>query len=374
MAAKMAQKFYASVFAASSREHPWRWAMAIAIGLAFGLMPKANLIAFGLGGMICFLRHYRLIAIVTAVIATISVGFTDPWMDRFGQYMLRVDALQPLWQEVFHWPIVPWLHWNNSIVMGSLVFSFASLPLTCAVNLLFVRRRVSRVNDNLAERKIAVRQEGLRKAVERDIPMLSSTKPEMVSVDRVDNGSFSEFSSDDDLSLESNSSRHRSVKKRERVAHRIDAHVDETLVKPNVSTSRGSIEEPLIVASLVEEESQALLQETVIEIVRYRPSETASRKSRVRGPVARRSSKQNSSRNDMSSASQSTLINKVEHQAATKESVVPSHIHRPKAEPAKDAVQTAVSSERPREEALRYLLWHLSGVKQSSSSLQERAS
>jgi uncharacterized protein (TIGR03546 family) len=373
MAAKMARKFFASIFAASSREHPWSWALAITVGMAFGLMPKGNLIAAGLGISVCFLRYHRLLAIVAAVVATFSFKFSDPWMDRFGQYMLRSDSLQPLWQEMFQWPILPWLHWNNSIVMGSLVFSFASLPLTYTLNLLFVRRRVSRQIITSIARKTAVRTAESRRAKQEDSRLPPSVVSTSTSVGLVESKPDLDILRADELSLEQNSLRHRSVKRRERGGHRIDVHGDESVVRPNVAVSRPSTEPQMAVAA-TSEESSALLQETVIEIVRYRPSETSSTKPKVRGPITRRNLKQNSSWNDMSAASQTTLINKVEHQAATKESDTPSHIHLPTTELADDATSAALGGERPREEALRYLLWHLSGVKQTSSSLQERAS
>jgi hypothetical protein len=57
-----------------------------------------------------------------------------------------------------------------------------------------------------------------------------------------------------------------------------------------------------------------------------------------------------------------------------KDSVVQSIVQMPKMDFSNNSTRDEVSNERPREEALRYLLWHLSGVRHPSPSRQERAS
>ena len=48
----------------------------------------------------------------------------DPLFHQFGLFLLRdVAALRGLWTTLYNAPIIPYTQFNNSVLMGSLVFS-----------------------------------------------------------------------------------------------------------------------------------------------------------------------------------------------------------------------------------------------------------
>jgi uncharacterized protein (TIGR03546 family) len=374
MTARTAQTLFASKFAASSREQPWAWALAIAIGLAFGLMPKGNLIAVGLVVAACFLRIHHPVAIITGILGTLSNGVTDPWMDRLGQSLLGSAWLQPLWQQFSEWPVLPWLQWNNSIVMGSFVFAFASLPLLYSLSLVFVRKRAPRAISNSVDWSAQILEVKSRKSVRDGNSVSKVLKSSVQKIsEQIESTPALGSSKVEDSLQEPHLSRQRSVKKRQQVEHRIDIQNDLPLAKPNVAAIRPITEAVMAIASQADE-SSAILHETVIEIVRYRPKEAISEQPRVRGPLTRRNTFPNSSSNETSTTSDPMSMPPVEHKSTTIDSAIQPMVQMPKMDFSNDSTDEGTSSERPREEALRYLLWHLSGVRHPSSSLQERAS
>ena len=57
----------------------------------------------------------------------VPVGFLlDPLFDRLGAaLLLHTPAFTPLWTSLFNVPVVPLTNFNNTVVLGSLVFALA---------------------------------------------------------------------------------------------------------------------------------------------------------------------------------------------------------------------------------------------------------
>lgn len=112
----------AIVKALNSEGTPRQVAAGIAFGAALGLTPIGSL--------------HNLVIVLLALVLNISLaGFTlgwtaflplgfalDPLFDAIGKALLGAPGLAPLWSRLANAPLVPFTHFNNSVVLGSLVF------------------------------------------------------------------------------------------------------------------------------------------------------------------------------------------------------------------------------------------------------------
>ena len=152
-------KLIQSLFGALHSEGtPGQLAAGIVLGAFLGLTPLFNL-------------HN---AVVFALLVLLNVSFAggllgwglfvplgfllDPLFDWIGHSLLLAPALRGLWTSMYNMPIVPLTNFNNTVVLGSLVFAVLS-----AVPLFFLLRwAVARYRVTVGER---VRQSRFYKAV-----------------------------------------------------------------------------------------------------------------------------------------------------------------------------------------------------------------
>lgn len=137
---------------------PGQLALGIALGSIIGLTPLLNL-------------HN---AVVFAAIVLLNVSFAggmlgwalfvpmgfllDPLFDWIGHTLLFTPSLTPLWTSLYNMPVAPLTNFNNTVVLGSLVFA-----LVLFVPLFFVTRwAVTRYRATVGER---VRQSRWYRAV-----------------------------------------------------------------------------------------------------------------------------------------------------------------------------------------------------------------
>ena len=153
---KLLQSFFQTLH---SEGTPGQVAAGMALGAVLGLTPLLNL--------------HNLIVFALIVILNVSfggamlgwalfvpVGFLlDPAFDWIGaRLLLDVPALTPLWTALYNMPVAPLTNFNDSVVLGSLVFSIiAWVPL-----FLGLRWGVTRYRATVAER---VRQSKLYRLV-----------------------------------------------------------------------------------------------------------------------------------------------------------------------------------------------------------------
>lgn len=102
-------------------------ALAIALGVAVGLVPKGNLLAFALGAVMCALRLNLPVAIATAVVVSLTAHFADPVFDILGGVLLTAEPLKPLWVAISEWPFSAWLQFNNTVVLGAFLIAIAQI-------------------------------------------------------------------------------------------------------------------------------------------------------------------------------------------------------------------------------------------------------
>lgn len=137
---------------------PGQLAAGIALGSILGLTPLVNI-------------HN---AIVFAALVLLNVSFAggmlgwalfvpigfilDPLFDWIGHALLLAPSLRGLWTSLYNTPIVPLTNFNNTVVLGSLVFA-----LLLFVPLFFATRyAVARYRATIGER---VRQSKFYRAV-----------------------------------------------------------------------------------------------------------------------------------------------------------------------------------------------------------------
>jgi uncharacterized protein (TIGR03546 family) len=75
----------------------------------------------------------------------VPIGFLlDPLFDWIGHRLLLADALRGLWTGLYNTPIIPLTNFNNTVVLGSVVFAIVlAVPLFFATRLGVVRYRAT---------------------------------------------------------------------------------------------------------------------------------------------------------------------------------------------------------------------------------------
>jgi uncharacterized protein (TIGR03546 family) len=112
----------AIVKALNSEGTPGQVAAGLALGACLGLTPLVNV--------------HNLVVVLLAMVLNVSfAGFSlgwvlfvpagfalDPLFDAIGRALLGAEALRPLWERLAGMPVLPFTNFNNTIVLGSLVF------------------------------------------------------------------------------------------------------------------------------------------------------------------------------------------------------------------------------------------------------------
>jgi len=75
----------------------------------------------------------------------VPVGFLlDPLFDWIGHRLLLAESLRRFWTSLYNTPVVPLTNFNNTVVLGSLVFALlASVPLFFVLRWAVARYRVT---------------------------------------------------------------------------------------------------------------------------------------------------------------------------------------------------------------------------------------
>ncbi len=146
------------VKALHSEGTPGQLAAGIALGSILGLTPLVSLhnaVVFG----VIVLLNVSFPGAMLGWALFVPVGFLlDPLFDRIGHTLLFTPSLTPLWTSFYNMPVVPLTDFNNTVTLGSLVFSVVFfVPLFLAA-----RWAVTRYRATIGER---VRQSNWYRAV-----------------------------------------------------------------------------------------------------------------------------------------------------------------------------------------------------------------
>ncbi len=118
------------VRSSSSHHRPWHIAMAVTVGVLLGILPKTSFL-FVVAGIICVLipAHLPLLAL-TAVLISFASPLLQSTLGRIGLWSLTHPNLSAFWMRLDSMPLVPWLGLHNTIINGSLLVWFAaSVPV-----------------------------------------------------------------------------------------------------------------------------------------------------------------------------------------------------------------------------------------------------
>ena len=96
-------------------------AYGFALGMLIGLVPKDNLLALILSTVVVATRINLGAAAAGTVIFSWVGMLLDPLSHQIGLGLLTWTALEPAWTFLYGLPVIPWTHFNNTVVLGSLL-------------------------------------------------------------------------------------------------------------------------------------------------------------------------------------------------------------------------------------------------------------
>ena len=106
----------------TTETEPPQIAAGVALGFLIGLLPKATLTVQLLLVLVMALRVNFPIALL-AICATVPFNpLFDRLTDPLGYALLSAPALAPLWTMLYNLPVLPWTGFNNTVLLGGLVF------------------------------------------------------------------------------------------------------------------------------------------------------------------------------------------------------------------------------------------------------------
>ncbi len=147
-------KLIQSLFGALHSEGtPGQLAAGIALGSILGLTPLVNVhnaVVFAA----LVLLNVSFAGGMLGWAVFVPIGFLlDPLFDWIGHALLFTPSLTPLWTSLYNVPIVPLTNFNNTVVLGSLVFAVLfAIPLFFAARYGVVRYRAT-IAERVAQSK-----------------------------------------------------------------------------------------------------------------------------------------------------------------------------------------------------------------------------
>jgi uncharacterized protein (TIGR03546 family) len=134
-----------------SDRDPRQIALGFALGMVLGLTPLFSLHNLIVLLVILFIRVNISAAILSWLVFSAIAYAIDPLFHQFGLFLLTgIEGLKGFWTTLYNTSIIPYSRFNNTIVMGSLVFSIIALyPMYVAGRTMVVKYRetfVQRLN------------------------------------------------------------------------------------------------------------------------------------------------------------------------------------------------------------------------------------
>jgi len=109
---------------------PHQIALAVALGVMLGLVPKANLLALVLVMALFLLRCNLGFGILAAALVSLATIRLDAKIDLFGTKLLSNTSVIDLEATLLQYPLFAWTALNNTLVLGSFIAGvIAFLPV-----------------------------------------------------------------------------------------------------------------------------------------------------------------------------------------------------------------------------------------------------
>lgn len=103
-------------------------AAGMTCGFILGMTPVLSLHSLLIFLILFFFRIQIGAALVMAFFFKFTAFLLDPAFHYVGSKVLEMDSLQGIFTQLYNMPIIPYTRFNNSIVMGSAVITFALSP------------------------------------------------------------------------------------------------------------------------------------------------------------------------------------------------------------------------------------------------------
>lgn len=156
---RLAKDLFAALHGGADPRHI---AAGFALGAALGLVPKGNLFALIFFLLFFALRLNKGMALLSATFFTPLGWAFDAPAHRVGLALLKAPALEGLWTALYDMPIVPLTRFNNTVVLGNLVFGLVlAVPLYFAC-LRFVAWYAANLAEKVERLKLVQALKGMR--------------------------------------------------------------------------------------------------------------------------------------------------------------------------------------------------------------------
>jgi uncharacterized protein (TIGR03546 family) len=117
---------------------PSQLAIGFTLGMIIGVMPKTNLIALSLCVVLFSLRCNKGLGLAAAVAFSFLGYSIDPFTHKIGLAVLSIHSLQATYASAFNLPLGPWVGFNNTVVLGTLLLGlYVAYPVFWLSRLLF---------------------------------------------------------------------------------------------------------------------------------------------------------------------------------------------------------------------------------------------
>ncbi len=103
-------------------------AAGMTCGFILGMTPVLSLHSLIIFMILFFFRIQIGAALITAFFFKFAAFLLDPVFDVVGRKVLEMPSLEPFFTKLYNMPLIPFTRFNNSIVMGSAVITFALSP------------------------------------------------------------------------------------------------------------------------------------------------------------------------------------------------------------------------------------------------------
>ena len=123
-------------------------ALAIALGISIGIIPKLNLIAVAWLMTLFLSRANLLVGLIVATCSTFAGLVVDPYLHQFGELLLASDVLRPLFKTIYQLPLGPWTCINNTVVVAAFIVGLLQFIPTYVISRAFFANRIHHLQDH----------------------------------------------------------------------------------------------------------------------------------------------------------------------------------------------------------------------------------
>ena len=113
-----------------AHDTPAQIAGGFTLGALIGWLPMGNLIAVAALLLLCSIRVSRPAGVLGAMLFVWIGAVADPFAHAIGLKLLNIGSLEEFYTALYNAPTGPWIGFNNTVVLGSLVLGvYFSFPI-----------------------------------------------------------------------------------------------------------------------------------------------------------------------------------------------------------------------------------------------------